>query len=186
MKKNIYEIISEKLMECDRYVSESGKLLKANVYSDAMTMNKELLELLFDNEEIKNKFFVQINNSYVFDKQGFAWFIESKEFLPDSYTLYENKIGLTSNRKFISQSNDIVIDFPYKYCILEGGQTKEDQKRNEIFYNEIVASDEITNMLHPKVFTNAKRYTKEGIEENIEIKELDNIIIKGNNLRLCY
>jgi len=37
-------------------------------------------------------------------------------------------------------------------------------------------------MLEPKVFTNAKRYTKEGIEENIEITDGDNLIIKGNNL----
>ncbi|MCU9932388.1 hypothetical protein NWQ33_00155 [Mycoplasmopsis cynos] len=37
-------------------------------------------------------------------------------------------------------------------------------------------------MLAPKVFTNAKRYTKDGIEENITFNEDDNLIIKGNNL----
>ena len=37
-------------------------------------------------------------------------------------------------------------------------------------------------MLAPKVFTNAKRYTKDGIEENIAFDENDNLIIKGNNL----
>lgn len=37
-------------------------------------------------------------------------------------------------------------------------------------------------MLAPKVFTNAKRYTKDGIEENITFDENDNLIIKGNNL----
>lgn len=117
-----------------------------------------------------------------FDKQGFAWFIESKEFLPDSYTKYTNKIGLTNGGDFISKSNDVVLDFPYKDCILEGGQDKEDQKRKEIFYNETIASDEISKMLAPKVFTNAKRYTKDGIEENITFDENDNLIIKGNNL----
>ena len=37
-------------------------------------------------------------------------------------------------------------------------------------------------MFDPKVFTNAKRYTKYGIEENITFNEKDNLIIKGNNL----
>ncbi|WAM03705.1 site-specific DNA-methyltransferase [Mycoplasmopsis cynos] len=66
--------------------------------------------------------------------------------------------------------------------MLEGGQDKDDQKRKEIFYNETIASDEINRMLAPKVFTNAKRYTKDGIEENITFNEDDNLIIKGNNL----
>ncbi|MCU9936219.1 hypothetical protein NWP96_03735 [Mycoplasmopsis cynos] len=84
--------------------------------------------------------------------------------------------------EFISKSNDVVLDFPYKDCVLEGGQDKDDQKRKEIFYNETIASDEINRMLAPKVFTNAKRYTKDGIEENITFNEDDNLIIKGNNL----
>lgn len=37
-------------------------------------------------------------------------------------------------------------------------------------------------MLAPKVFTNAKRYTKDGVEENITFDENDNLINKGNNL----
>ncbi|WP_235750771.1 site-specific DNA-methyltransferase [Mycoplasmopsis bovigenitalium] len=37
-------------------------------------------------------------------------------------------------------------------------------------------------MLAPKVFTNAKRYTKDGVQENITLNENDNLIIKGNNL----
>lgn len=147
-----------------------------------MTMDKELLCLLLSNAKIKERFFKDVNGTLIFDKQGFAWFIESKEFLPDSYTRYTNKIGLTNGGDFISKSNDVVLDFPYKDCVLEGGQDKEDQKRKEIFYNETIASDEISKMLAPKVFTNAKRYTKDGIEENITFDENDNLIIKGNNL----
>ena len=72
----------------------------------------------------------------------------------------------------------MVIDFPYKDCYLQGGQDKEDQKRDEIFYHEIIASDQITKMLEPKILTNAKRYTKEGTEEDIEFTDDDNLIIK--------
>ncbi|MCT7676790.1 MAG: site-specific DNA-methyltransferase [Lactobacillus iners] len=82
--------------------------------------------------------------------------------------------------------------------MLEGGQDKDDQKRSEIFYNETIASDEISCMLAPKVFTNAKRYTAVGEKDltgeldpdTIQVKEEtgitfndnDNLIIKGNNL----
>lgn len=182
MKTNIFELVVELLKTESKYISENGKLLKAIVYSDVMIMDEKLLSLLLSDRIVKERFFKNINGTLVFDKQKFAWFIESKEFLPDSYTSYTNKIGLTHNGDFISKSNDVVLDFPYKDCVLEGGQDKDDQNRKEIFYNETIASDEINRMLAPKAFTNAKRYTKGGIEENIIFNENDNLIIKGNNL----
>jgi len=68
-----------------------------------------------------------------------------------------------------------------------GGQTKEDQKRDEIFYNETLAPDEVDRLLYPKVLINAVRYEKNGNKikkiANIEYKkDDDNLIIKGNNL----
>lgn len=156
---NIFNTVSDLLLTNDKYKTEDGKLLKAVVYSDVMAMSEDLLSLLLSNESVKEAFFKDVQGTLVFDKQKFAWFMESKEFLPDSYTAYTNKIGLTHNGNFISQTNDVVLDFPYKDCVLEGGQDKDDQKRSEIFYNETIASDEISRMLAPKVFTNAKRYT---------------------------
>lgn len=196
--KNIFDTVAELLLTNDKYKAEDGKLLKAVVYSDVMAMSEDLLTLLLSNEDAKETFFKDVQGTLVFDKQKFAWFMESKEFLPDSYTSYTNKIGLTHNGNFISQTNDVVLDFPYKDCVLEGGQDKDDQKRSEIFYNETIASDEISRMLAPKVFTNAKRYTaigeKDLVEEldpktihveeetGITLKDDDNLIIKGNNL----
>lgn len=196
--KNIFDTVAELLLTNDKYKTEDGKLLKAVVYSDVMAMSEDLLALLLSNEDIKETFFKAVQGTLVFDKQKFAWFMESKEFLPDSYTAYTNKIGLTHNGSFISQTNDVVLEFPYKDCVLEGGQDKDDQKRSEIFYNETIASDEISRMLAPKVFTNAKRYTAVGekdllgnldpntinVEEEtgITFKSDDNLIIKGNNL----
>lgn len=180
--KNIYDIVLEVLSKSEKYLSEDKQILKAKVYTDVMLMDKNLLSLLLSDDRIKEEFFTEVKDTLIFDKQKFAWLIESKKFLPDSYTRYSNKIGLTSNGNFISQKNDVVLDFPYKDCYLQGGQDKEDQKRDEIFYHETIASDEVSRMLEPKVFTNAKRYTKDGIEENIEFKDDDNLIIKGNNL----
>ncbi|WP_322901756.1 site-specific DNA-methyltransferase [Mycoplasmopsis felis] len=182
MNKNIFQTTKEILMNNPKYISKDNKLLKAKVYSDVMTMNKDLLSLLLSNNDIKQRFFIEINGTLIFDKQKFSWFIDSKEFLPNSYTRYTNKIGLTHNGEFLSKTNDVVLDFPYKDCVLEGGQNKDDQKRDEIFYNEIIASDEINQMLAPKVLSNAKRYTKDGVQENITFDENDNLIIKGNNL----
>lgn len=196
--KNIFDTVAELLLTNNKYKAEDGKLLKAVVYNDVMAMSDDLLTLLLSNERVKETFFKNVQGTLVFDKQKFAWFMESKEFLPDSYTAYTNKIGLTNNGNFISQTNDVVLDFPYKDCVLEGGQDKDDQKRSEIFYNETIASDEISRMLAPKVFTNAKRYTAVGekdltgeldpntihVEEEtgITLKDDDNLIIKGNNL----
>lgn len=196
--KNIFDTVADLLLTNNKYKAEDGKLLKAVVYSDVMAMSEDLLTLLLSNERVKETFFKNVQGTLVFDKQKFAWFMESKEFLPDSYTAYTNKIGLTHNGSFISQTNDVVLDFPYKDCVLEGGQDKDDQKRSEIFYNETIASDEISRMLAPKVFTNTKRYTAVGekdltgeldpdtihVEEEtgITFNDNDNLIIKGNNL----
>ena len=110
-------------------------------------------------------------------------FINNKEFLPDSFTAYKTKIGLGNKEgNLLSENHDIVLNFPYKDCILEGGQTKEDAKRDEIYFNETLAPSEITRLLDNKVFTNFKRYDKNGVHEVKEIKEDDNFIIKGNNL----
>lgn len=182
MKVNLYDRIGELLKTKEEYRSEDGDLLKAKVYSDIMTMDKNLISLLLSDEEVKEAFFLKVDDTLVFDKQKFAWIVDSKEFLPDSYTAYTNKIGLTSDGELISQRNDVVLDFPYKDCVLEGGQDDDDQKRKEIFYNETLAHEEIRRMLDPKVFINAKRYTKDGVEEEIIFNEDDNLIIKGNNL----
>lgn len=179
---NILKTVENVLKGNDKYLSEDKKLLKAKVYSDAITMDKDLLSILMLDNQIKKYFFEDISGTLVFDKQKFIWFIESKEFLPDSYTSYANKIGLTTNGKFLSVKNDVVLGFPYKDCFLEGGQDKDDQQRQEIFYNEIIASEEISRMLAPKVFSNAKRYSKDKVEENVVLDDNDNLIIKGNNL----
>ncbi len=71
---------------------------------------------------------------------------------------------------------------------MEGGQSREEDKREEIFFNEILAQDEITQLLEPKVLTNAKRIDKDGekpldqFNRNENGTITDNLIIKGNNL----
>lgn len=179
----LYDELIKILMSESKYVSNDNSLLKNKVYEDAMNMEENLIKLLFGNELTQEKFFKKINNFFVFDKIEFGWVINNKEFLPDCYTRFKNKIGLSSlTGKYIINNDDVVIDFPYKDCVLVGGQTKDEEKRNELFYNKILASSEIDSLFAPKVFTNAKRYTKDGIETNISFQSNDNLIVKGNNL----
>ncbi len=148
-----------------RFYADNGKdLLRNKVYECAMKMDKDLIKLLLSNGRMKEKFFVDVDGTLVFDKTAFGWAVNNKAFLQDSYTRFKNTIGLIDNREqFISSNNDVVLSFPYKDCVLEGGQTKEDQKREEIYYNELLAPDDVDRLLAPKVFTNAKRYSSNNL-----------------------
>lgn len=180
---NFYNEVLNVLKSDERFFSDDGQLLRNAVYEAAMQMDAKLIKALYANEETRKHFFTDVDGIAVFDKVGFGWVINNREFLPDSYTRYKNKIGLVNNKdEYISASNDVELVFPYKDCVLEGGQTKEDQKRSEIFYNETLAPDEVDRLLYPKVFTNAKRYTADGVQNICEFSDDDNLIIKGNNL----
>lgn len=180
---SFYNVVLDVLKQDERFFTDDGQLLRNAVYEAAMQMDAKLIKALYDNEETRKRFFTDIDGIAVFDKIEFGWVINNREFLPDSYTRYKNKIGLVNNRgEYISASNDVELVFPYKDCVLEGGQTKEDQKRSEIFYNETLAPDEVDRLLYPKVFTNAKRYTANGVQNIHEFSDDDNLIIKGNNL----
>lgn len=180
---NFFEILLEVLKVDRRFFTDDGTLLRNKVYECALNMDVGLLELLLSKPETKERFFADVKETLVFDKVGFGWVVNNRQFLPDSYTRYKNKIGLTDAMdNLISASNDVVLSFPYKDCVLEGGQTKDDQKRDEVFYNETLAPDEVDRLLYPKVLVGAKRYTANGAEECLTFDDSDNLIIKGNNL----
>lgn len=101
--------------------------------------------------------------------------------------MQQSPVGLTSEGKYLHYSSDVVLDFPFKDCVLEGGMTREDQGKDEVYYNEVIARDEIDRLFSPKVFTNTKRYTQDGIEEACsQFSTDDNLIIKGNNLIVLH
>jgi adenine-specific DNA-methyltransferase len=187
--QNLLSQAYDLLKQDERLLSTEWDLLKNKIQELAYKLDEKLIGILLSDAIMKEKFFVSIKDVVVFDQKKFVQFINNKEFLPDSYTAFKNKIGLTDSRdQFVSESNDVVLDRPYKDCILAGGQDKEDARRDEIFYNEILWSDQIDRLLDPKVFTNFKKYTVDGEQkvqdftrdENNLIK--DNLIIKGNNL----
>ena len=180
---NFFEHLLNVLRGDDRFFSVDGILLRNAVYESAMRMDEKLLRLLLSDDFTREKFFTDIDGVKIFDKFAFAWTINNRQFLPDSYTRYANKIGLADERgNFFSATGNVSLVFPYKDCVLEGGQTSDDQKRNEIFYNALLAHDEIDRLLEPKVFVNAIRYTADAAQVADNFTDSDNLIVKGNNL----
>lgn len=180
---NLYHELEQLLRMNSRYCMDDGTLLKNRIVEDALSLNPRLIKLLLDNDKMKVVFFQDVDGVMVFDKIKFQRFVSDTHFLGGSYTMYKNKIGLTDeNRRFISESREVVLSWPYKDCVLEGGQTKEEAKRNEIFWNEMLAPDEVNRLTEPKVFSHFKRYDKDGAHEVEHLSENDNFIIKGNNL----
>jgi adenine-specific DNA-methyltransferase len=179
----LFDQLKDLLQEDKRFVVE-GRLNKNMIVEHALKLDKTLIKLLLSKKRIKEHFFTDIDGTLVFDKDRFIAFVDNKQFLPDSYTAFKNKIGLTLDGKddFLKERKDVVLVWPYKDCVLEGGQTKEDHKRDEIFWNKTLAPDEIDRLFEPKVLTNFKRFDKDGEHKVSEVKDADNLIIKGNNL----
>lgn len=213
---NTYKQHLETLLLADtRLVDEQGEL-KGNIIKDlANKLDETLIETLLQDEKTREKFFLKIKDVYVFKTNDFKFYLEQNS-IDNSFTNYANQIGLTLNGKFLKDNTDVVLDFPYKDCILEGGQSTEEgldtyfefdeetndyeekqAKRKEIFYNTVVAKDEIDRLLEPKAFENITKYDTNGshkptgfIRDETINKErglppdtiTDNLIIKGNNL----
>ena len=191
--------------------------LKINVIKDCAERGDiKLLAPLLKNSSIKKAFFTPVLDSFVFNTARFKEFLEYSSAC-NSYSKYlGQKIGLYMGDIPLIDRSEVVLNFPFKDCTLEGGQRKEDgldtyfeydekeqrytekkSKRREVFYNEVLARDEIDSLFSPKAFCNAKRYEsgksslckklnrdaelnkKRGLSEDTIT---DNLIIKGNNL----
>ena len=208
--------VEKLLLEIPDFVDENRNL-KINVIKGcADNGNVKLLEPLLKNAQTKKAFFMPILDSFVFNTAKFKEFLEYSSAC-NSYSKYlGQKIGLYMGDSSLLDRNEVVLNFPFKDCVLEGGQRKEDgldtyyeynekkgeyeeiqSKRREVFYNEVLAQDEIDSLFSPKAFCNAKRFEK-GKSENCtklnrdtelnkkrglsEDTITDNLIIKGNNL----
>lgn len=203
----IKKIILKALKQDDRLWNEEKTELNQTLLLDLVDrIDEKIIELLLQEDDLRAKFFVKIKDVYVFKTSDFQLFMEENK-VDNSYTAYKNRIGLTDSKKFLKDTNDVVLNFPYKDCVLEGGQSTEEgtdtyfkysekegkyeekeAKRKEIFFNQVLAKDEIDRLEDQKALINWKRFTKNGEQEVKEIKRdeggtiKENLIIKGNNL----
>ena len=207
----------EKLLSEIPDFTDENKNIKINVIKDyADNGNAKLLEPLLKNAQTKKAFFTPVLDSFVFNTAKFKEFLEYSSAC-NSYSKYlGQKIGLYMGDSSLLDRNEVVLNFPFKDCVLEGGQRKEDgldtyyeynekkgeyekkqSKRREVFYNEVLAQDEIDSLFSPKAFCNTKRYEKGKSEKCTKLNRdaelnkkrglaedtiTDNLIIKGNNL----
>ncbi|MFU0761767.1 site-specific DNA-methyltransferase [Staphylococcus pasteuri] len=187
MSLNLLDEISKVVNGIEKYwINE--KLAKQIVIEDLRSNDSKLISKLLSNQYINETYTQEIDGYKIFDKDALISILRYKNYWQDSYTKYANKIGLTIDGKYLNYSSDVVLDFPFKDCILEGGMTKEDSnlKNNEKFYNQVIAKEEIDTLLSPKAFKNIKKYNIEGTHSIKNIDHEENLIIKGNNLLALY
>ena len=188
MSSNFQNRLINLLKTDSRFVDHEEELVKAAVIDRAWKIDRALVGLLIDDTEIKTKFFDEIKGHWIFNINTFIDYIGDKNFLANSYTRFRNRIGLSIEDKSLRERAEVSLVWPYKDCVLEGGQTTEEEKRCELFFNEVLAQDEIDCLFDPKVLTNWKRYIVNGEHEAPEIRHdengtmRENLLIKGNNL----
>lgn len=211
MKTDIQTELTQALRSHEKvWANEEKTILAKNILLDLVEKtDPTIIDLLLGNDELKRHFFVEVNGVLVFKLQDFRFFLD-KHRINNSYTKYANRIGLTDGNRFLKDSSDIVLDFPFKDCVLNGGQSTEEgeeiyfkrnndqsdsqlytkltRKRQEIFFNQTLAFDEIDRLFDAKAFSKFSRHTADGKQPVGEIKRhsdgtpAENLIIKGNNL----
>ena len=189
MSQTLETVIQQALREVvesfsERYIVD-GLLKKDAIITDLDKYTPELVESILTNAILKEAFTEEIAGATILKINDIIQILEVDEYWSNSYTRYSNKIGLTTNNRYLDEMTDVVLDFPYKDTVLKAGMSKEDvakEEASESFLNEVVAREEIDVLLDNKIFQNVKKYDEHDSSPVSEIKNTDNLIIKGNNL----
>ena len=190
MTQNILDSV---LAQDARFVSQDGILLKNLIREQAEKLDSDLIALLLENEQTRERFFIKIKDALVFDGEAFKKYLKDWENMPYGYTTFKQNIWLAiEDGDTLKANTNVVINFPFKDCVLAGGQDKEDVKRDEMFYHEVLHRAEIDRLLDQKMFTGFKKLNADWEsefdwfhrDETGMIK--DNLIIKGNNLLVLH
>ena len=188
VEARIIERIRSVLEKFDNKYMLNGRIKKSKVIEDLDNYDHDLMETLLSDKLIHDSYTEKLANVEVFKVNQFIEMLEFKKYWEDSYTKYSNKIGLTAGRKFIDESTDVVLDFPFKDTVLKAGMSNEDLENSvdadEPFLNEVIAKPEIDELFEPKVLVNARKYdnSNRGGYKTSSISDDDNLVIKGNNL----
>ena len=202
MNTDLQAALTQALLSHEKvWADEEKTILAKNILLDLVEKtDPTIIGLLLSNDDLKHHFFVEVNGVLVFKLQDFRFFLD-KHSVNNSYTKYANRIGLTDGNRFLKDSSDIVLDFPFKDCVLNGGQSTEEgeeiyfkrnndqsdsqlytkltRKRREIFFNQTLAFDEIDRLFDAKAFSKFSRYTADGKQAVGEIKRHSDGFLKG-------
>ncbi|GAA8215764.1 hypothetical protein HpKG25_10320 [Helicobacter pylori] len=147
-----------------------------------LTADEKLLTFMLEHEnanDYKNAFFKTISNSLVFNQKALLECL-TKE-LENSFTRFENKIGLYSQGRPIKSSELVVLNFPFKDNVLLGNAKDNSTKSKELFYHEILHKKEIDMLLRKKALCRFEMHGESDLESALKDKNT-NYLIKGNNL----
>lgn len=170
----------------NKYFTTDGALKRNIVIEDLDNYDKALMSAILKDDLLHKTYTSEIAGVEIFELNKFVDMLRYKEYWADSFTKYNNKIGLSAGGKYLDDSSDVVLDFPYKDCVLKAGMTKEDVEAasdaDEPFLNETLAKPEIDELFEPKVLVKTKRYDNKGEHDVAKFNENDNLLLKGNNL----
>ncbi|WP_219027827.1 site-specific DNA-methyltransferase [Helicobacter pylori] len=144
--------------------------------------DEELLTFMLEDKnanDYKNAFFKTITNSLVFNQKALLECL-TKE-LENSFTRFENKIGLYLQGHPIKSSESVVLNFPFKDNVLLGNAKDNSTKSKELFYHEILHKKEIDTLLKKKALCRFKMHGEGDLGSALQDKNT-NYLIKGNNL----
>ena len=174
------------------------ELNRSKLTDDLRNYDEALLSKLFEVDFIKQHFIKEVAGQKLFQIEQLEEAVLYNDYWDTSYTKYENRVGLASKGKFLQDSQDVVLDFPFKDGVLTASMTKEDNEDgyDDAFLNEVIEKDEIDRLFDKKVFVNVKRFGDNQTAQHSTAqhstavdngivsfdKEKDNLIIKGNKL----
>jgi len=168
------------LQDLEEYFETLGQIRNL-----AQNYDEKLFDYLLEKseyrEEFKSRFFILSKQTLIFKLNDFLSFLDLKT-LSGSFTSYANKIGLANKAKSLLKTNgEVVLNFAFKDGVIKGGQSKDDETQNEIFFNEILARDEIDVLFDKKALHNFEHIAEsKNLQESLENNP--NLLIKGNNL----
>ncbi|WP_231173381.1 site-specific DNA-methyltransferase [Helicobacter pylori] len=159
-----------------------NRFTKERLETLILTADEELLTFMLEDKnasDYKNAFFKTIANSLVFNQKALLECL-TKE-LENSFTRFENKIGLYSQGRPIKSSELVVLNFPFKDNVLLGNAKDNSTKSKELFYHEILHKREIDTLLCKKALCRFEMHGEGDLESALKDKDT-NYLIKGNNL----
>ncbi|GCF03221.1 modification methylase DpnIIB [Helicobacter pylori] len=159
-----------------------NRFTKERLETLILTADEKLLTFMLEDKnanDYKNAFFKTIAHSLVFNQKALLECL-TKE-LENSFTRFENKIGLYSQGRPIKSSELVVLNFPFKDNVLLGNAKDNSTKSKECFYHEILHKKEIDTLLYKKTLCRFEMHGVGDLESALKDKNT-NYLIKGNNL----
>ena len=110
LKEQILEVLKTDDRVWAVGADDKKELNQTSLLSLVEKIDENIIQLLLEDDNIRDKFFVKIKDVYVFKTNDFVFFMEENK-VNNMYTQYKNQIGLTDGKRFIDDSKDVVLNW---------------------------------------------------------------------------